>query len=155
MTWDYIINIHFLNLTSLISIIRFKNHKQWWEQINGAILTDDPLKLECEEAEEAVDTCIECPQHHQEFTVDSENIESLPNEEDGSPSPKRIKMDIFCGEVSELHRDHQDGSCTEEISVNSSDDEDITKSNSGEDTDADVTNRELEEVVHDVMRKRC
>ena len=113
------------------------------------------MKSECEEAEEAVDTCIECPQHHQEFTVDSENIESLPNEEDGSPSPKRIKMDIFCSEVSELHHDHQDGSCTEEISVNSSDDEDITKSNSGEDTDADVTNRELEEVVHDVMRKRC
>lgn len=109
------------------------------------------MKLEAEEAEEAVDTCIECPQHHQEITVDSENIESLPDEEDGSPSPKRIKVDIFWSE-SDLH---QDGSCTEEISVNSSDDEDIDKSNSGEDTDADVTNRELEEVVHDVMRKRC
>ena len=112
------------------------------------------MKLEAEEAEEAVDTCIECPQHHQEITVDSENIESLPNEEHGSPSPKRIKMDIFCSE-SELHQGHQDGSCTEEVSVNSSDDEDIANSNSGEDTDADVTNRELEEVVHDVMRKRC
>lgn len=112
------------------------------------------MKLEAEEAEEATDTCIECPQHHQEITVDSENIESLPNEEDGSPSPKRMKMDIFCSE-SELHQDNQDGSCTEQISVNLSDDEDITKSNSGEDTDADVTNRELEEVVHDVMRKRC
>ena len=96
----------FLHRTSLISIIRFKNHKQWWEQINGAILTDDPLKLEAEKAEEAVDTCIECPQHHQEITVDSENIESLPNEEDGSPSPKRIKMDIFCSE-SELHHPYQ------------------------------------------------
>lgn len=111
------------------------------------------MKLETQEAEEAADTCIKCPQHHQEITVDSENIESLPNEEDGSPSPKIIKMDTFCSE-SELHHDHQDGSCTEEISVNSSDDEDSTRCNSGEDTDADVTNRELEEVVHDVMRKR-
>lgn len=51
---------------------------------------------------------------------------------------------------SELNNDN----CTTEISTDSSDEEEIKNaSNSEDDSEADITNREVEEVMQDVVRK--
>ena len=49
-----------------------------------------------------------------------------------------------------------DNKCTTEIGTPSSDEEEIKdSSNSEDDTEAGITNREVEEVMHDVARKNC
>ena len=50
----------------------------------------------------------------------------------------------------------QDRSCSAEIRMHSSDDEDVRDINSEDETETtNITNRELEEVMQDVVRKRC
>ena len=49
-----------------------------------------------------------------------------------------------------------DNKCATEIGTPSSDEEEIKdSSNSEDDTEAGITNREVEEVMHDVARKNC
>ena len=51
---------------------------------------------------------------------------------------------------------NNDINCGSEIRTPSSDEQEIkSESNSEDDTEAGITNREVEEVMHDIARKNC
>ena len=133
----------------------FKNHKQWWEQATGKCLADDHVVTKDFEDNSAI---LEHPKHEEKISGNSATIENFSVEEEQNLSPKRIKVDIALndGELSvnqpELLKDK---SCMEEIRKQSSDDEDFMNNISEDDTEASITNKEIEEVMQDVVRKRC
>lgn len=133
----------------------YKNHKQWWEQATVEYLADDQIAVTKDVEENIIK---ECPKQEDEIGGDTESIEIPPAEEDQISSPKWRKVDMAPsndGLSVEKPEFDEDGSCTTDVRMHSSDDEDIRDSNSEDDTEACITNRELEEVVQDVVRKRC
>lgn len=87
----------------------------------------------------------------------SETTANSLEEEDQNVCPKRSKVDgdLSNDELSVIQPeiDHDD-SCGEDITVHSTDD-DIGDSRSEDEIETGVTNRELQEVIQDVARKRC
>ena len=114
-----------------------------------------------EDEEENGGVHVRCTKH-EEVTMD--NKETIDNTatpvEDNEIIPlKRRKVDVDLSNdepsVTQPSSD-QDGSFSAETRMHSSDDEDVRDINSEDETETtNITNRELEEVMQDVVRKRC
>ena len=148
-----------------LALFSFKNHSKWWEQANAKCLSDENIASTndiSDDLETTEDPLVEedkVTSHKRrkvDVTLSDDSLaENQPvNQRDGqSVNQPANQPDI--GPSSDQPETYQDDSDTAEVTMHSSDDEDIRDNNSEDDTEASITNRELEEVMQDVMRKRC
>ena len=155
-----------------VEIFSYKNHKQWYEQVTGHCLaTDAHVLSKDEEGDNSIDhtNCDELMNVATEPVNDSAVEEPSPfqkrrrvdknvcDDEACKSQPKISEEVSTTGADIQMHLDDDDDDDDDDSETDTDDREAEMNSNIADDdeTEANISNRELEEVMHDVVRKRC
>ncbi|XP_067045741.1 LOW QUALITY PROTEIN: tRNA-splicing endonuclease subunit Sen2-like [Acropora muricata] len=156
----------------LIRKERYKNHKQWYEQVTGHCLAKDADVLS---KDEEGDNSIDHTNCDEQMNIATESVNDSAVEEP-SPFQKRRRVDKnvcddeawksqpISEEVSttsadiQMHLDDDDNDDDDEDSETDTDDRKAEMNSTiadDDETEANISNRELEEVMQDVVKKRA
>ena len=156
-----------------VEIFSYKNHKQWYEQVTGHCLAKDADVLS---KDEEGDNSIDHTNCDEQMNIATESVNDSAVEEP-SPFQKRRRVDKnvcddeawksqpkISEEVSttsadiQMHLDDDDNDDDDEDSETDTDDRKAEMNSTiadDDETEANISNRELEEVMQDVVKKRC
>ena len=161
------------SLDLFVEIFSYKNHKQWYEQVTGHCLAKDAHVLS---KDEEGDNSIDHTNWDEQMNIATESVNDSAVEEP-SPFQKRRRVDKnVCDdeawksqpktseEVSttstdiQMSLDDDDDDDDDDDSETDTDDRKAEMNNTvadDDETEANISNRELEEVMQDVVKKRC